>query len=525
MAAAWETRAPAAYLAQLASDASLRGRMFAHQKDLPRLPVPDLQDACARYVKAVRPVIRGTLAGVDAAAAAALEERTLAAVADFVRPGGRGEELHRRLLAHEARSRERGDANWLEQWWYYAAYHADRVPIPVHSNVYCVSRDHPISVLQPVDWVCRAAALIHHAMVYSRLIDTGDLPADTAGRRPLCMDQYRRIFRTCRLPGEPADRLVTFPPELARHIVVMVRDHFFCVDVLEADLAPRAPAALLADLEAVLALAETLPDAARIGTLTYEERGAWARAYATLHAHAPVNAASLDAIARAQMVVVFDEHTPTTRTELGRLALQGAGHNRYFDKTIQLFLFRNGRLGLNGEHSPGDAPPTAHGFMAFATALETADEYVALHRLRRWGPASSLLAPPACSPEPIARGFPGNGGVLAAGGSEGACWRLLMWDVPPAVHRAIAAATTTATRLIQSSQLEFLEYQPYGMEVRCSGCVHRWGRGHADPWGAATRILRRIVYPGQGGPEPRLVPADGDAAGVLPHLWSLYLYL
>ena len=357
MAAGWETRSPQAFLEHLAAHPEARGKMFAAQAALPRLPVPDLKQTCERYLQTVRPVIRGTLAGLTPEQIEAQLARTKLAVDEFVKPGGRGEELHRRLLQQEERSKAAGEASWLKQWWYYAAYHSDRVPIPVHSNVYCVSRDHPIAVMQEVDWICRAAAMIHHSMVYSRLIDTADLPADTAGKRALCMDQYLRIFKTCRVPGDPADHLVSYPVEQARHIVVMVRDHFFAVDVLEADLTPRAPEALVPDLEDVLALAETLPAAAGIGILTYENRTPWARAHARLLEHSTTNRATIETIQSAQMVVVFDENRPASRLEIGRLALQGQGHNRFFDKTIQLFIFRNGRLGLNGEHSPGDAPP------------------------------------------------------------------------------------------------------------------------------------------------------------------------
>jgi len=498
---AWETKSPYAYLEQLKKQPELRGKMYAHQAELPRLPVPDLRNACERYLKAVRPVINGAIPDLSPAERSAMLAATEANVAEFCKPGGRGEELHRRLLEHEEKCKAAGEASWLKRWWLYAAYHADPTPIPVNSNVYCVSRDHPISVIQEVDWVCRAAAMIEHSMIFSRMIDNGDVPVDTAGKRKLCMDQYTRVLRTVRIPGETADHIVTYPPEQSRHVIILVRDHFFALDALEPDLTPRPAAALLPDLEDILAVAETLPPADGIGVFTYEYRPVWAKARARLLEHSATNAASLEAIQSAQSIFIFDENRPTTRQEIGRLALQGDGRNRFFDKTSQLIIFRNGKMGFNAEHSPFDAPPTAHGNMSFTTAMETVEEYIKLHQLRRWGPPQSLLGPPTSAPEPNPAGFPGAGGApQTPAATAGSRWRLLSFDVPADVRAMQAKAVLTAKHLIQSSQLEFLEYQPYGMEVRgLRACAHAAPRAapHAARmrgmlvWRAGAQFIRR----------------------------------
>ncbi|MFN3545816.1 MAG: choline/carnitine O-acyltransferase, partial [Thiobacillus sp.] len=40
----------------------------------------------------------------------------------------------------------------------------------------------------------------------------------------------------------------------------------------------------------------------------------------------------------------------------GRLILHGNGTNRWFDKSVSMVVFANGRAGFNGEHTWADAP-------------------------------------------------------------------------------------------------------------------------------------------------------------------------
>jgi hypothetical protein len=48
---------------------------------------------------------------------------------------------------------------------------------------------------------------------------------------PLCMDQYRRIFATTRIPNVPFDQVVTF--DGSRHVVVMCHNQFFEMQVID----------------------------------------------------------------------------------------------------------------------------------------------------------------------------------------------------------------------------------------------------------------------------------------------------
>ncbi len=59
---------------------------FTFQKDLPRLPVPDLKETCDKYLRSLIPL----LSPEDL-------QKTKSIVADFIRPGSEGEKLQQKL--------------------------------------------------------------------------------------------------------------------------------------------------------------------------------------------------------------------------------------------------------------------------------------------------------------------------------------------------------------------------------------------------------------------------------------------
>lgn len=85
-----------------------KGAMLRFEDSLPRLPVPELSETAAKYLKSVHPLL-------------SKEEfaKTKAAVDDFVKPGGRGEELQKRLVARRDDPKHK---NWIYEWWNSAAY-------------------------------------------------------------------------------------------------------------------------------------------------------------------------------------------------------------------------------------------------------------------------------------------------------------------------------------------------------------------------------------------------------------------
>src|SRR5512139_3740259 len=78
-------------------------RTFGNEDHLPRVPLPDLQDTCDRFLEWCAPVL------TDAELA-----ETRAAVAEFRRADGAGPRLHAALAEYDAGE---GVHSWLDTFW------------------------------------------------------------------------------------------------------------------------------------------------------------------------------------------------------------------------------------------------------------------------------------------------------------------------------------------------------------------------------------------------------------------------
>ena len=97
----------------------------------------------------------------------------------------------------------------------------------------------------------------------------------------------------------------------------------------------------------------------QISALTALPRDEWAKAKEEFLSEG-VNRISLREIERALFVVVLDQDKHATLSERGKSLLHGNGTNRWFDKSLQLIVYRDGHCGMNCEHSWADAPVSGH---------------------------------------------------------------------------------------------------------------------------------------------------------------------
>jgi carnitine O-acetyltransferase len=84
-------------------------------------------------------------------------------------------------------------------------------------------------------------------------------------------------------------------------------------------------------IERVIELAGDTP-ATPVGALTSDNRDNWTDARAALLAADPANAASLEAIESAMIIVCLDDTKPVTREEISMACWVGNGRNRFYDK-------------------------------------------------------------------------------------------------------------------------------------------------------------------------------------------------
>lgn len=358
--------------------AEMVGKMIAHQKSLPRLPVPPLHPSLERYLLSVRPLLTE-------------DEyyQTEKVVKTFGGPGGLGVKLHNML-----KERAKVTENWLDEWWLKNAYLEYRMPVVVHSSPGLVF---PIKEFNSVERQLRyAARLIAGALDYKKLIDTNSLPLDMMGGQPLDMSQYYRIFSTCRIPGIPSDGLIHFGADVnpPSHIVVAHNNHYFSVDVYGEDGAPLNESQLLAQLQVVVSQSQHVKNP--IGILTTEHRDTWAKAYKRLCKYDKINKESVRTIQRAMFVVCLDKAVPggdtlNRKTHVALQTIHGGGPssnsgNRWYDKTIQFIVGADGVVGLTYEHSPAEGPP-------ITSMMDHIVDYIEKTKGNKWLPSAAVTSP------------------------------------------------------------------------------------------------------------------------------------
>lgn len=165
---------------------------------------------------------------------------------------------------------------------------------------------------------------------------------------PLCVSQYENIFAT-RIPHSFRDELHR-SPDNTKHIVVIHRDNFFLIDIFNDQGRPLSKDQIQYNID------EILSDKSRgvgVGLFTTEERTTWSSLRNKLLQNNQ-NQQSLGKIEDALFVVCLEDSTPNTPQEMSQLMLHSDGTNRWFDKSLQLIVCKNGKSGINMEHQGVD---------------------------------------------------------------------------------------------------------------------------------------------------------------------------
>lgn len=337
------------HLVKPVSATRVTGRYLSHQKGLPGLPVPPLQQTCERYIAALEPIVEADEL-----------QHTKELVDEFQKAGGVGERLQRGL-----EKRAHNTENWLSEWWVQVAYLEYRMPVVVHSS--------PGLVLPRMNFrdkqgqIRFAAKLIAGVLDFKTMIDNETLPVEYLGGKPLCMNQYYEVLSSCRIPGLKRDSVVNHakssrPP---RHITVVHNYQFFVLDVYNSDGTPLTADQLYTQLERICS-SSLQTHMEPVGVLTTQHRDSWGKAYVNLIKD-KTNKESVSVIQRSIFTLCLDGAMPRVSEEMHRSCaalqmLHGGGSqwnsgNRWFDKTLQFIIGEDGTCGANYEHAPAEGPP------------------------------------------------------------------------------------------------------------------------------------------------------------------------
>lgn len=323
--------------------------LYKHQSSIPSLPIPSLGETLDLYLQSVAPLCEN--------------EKEFSEAADQVlrfRENHTSSVLQNRLIQ---RAREFSTSSFLALWWNTEVYLQDRSPLAFNVSYFFHFSD---SIhLEQRTQAGRAAALLRATMVFRQGILSGQNSTDFVGRgknrKPMCATGYKYMFNSCRIPCRKQDYYKLYNPSIYRHVVVMYRNHFYTFPLIHENISDGQSGccALLSFEEIKIQIERILQDtsgeASPVGLLSAQNRDKWAEQREVLLNNG--NEATLQAIESAILLLSLEDGAPMSRQETARALWHGNGKNRFFDKCVQLFVFRNAKAGLLGEHAMLDGMP------------------------------------------------------------------------------------------------------------------------------------------------------------------------
>ncbi|KAK6633861.1 hypothetical protein RUM44_004468 [Polyplax serrata] len=418
---------------------------------LPKLPVPDIRTTLEKYLRAVEPIVNESQ-----------YEYTKSLVENLTGPDGIGPKIQKELL----RRREERD-NWAYEWWLNDMYLNVRLPLPINSN--------PGMVLTPQkfndhrDMARFAAIFIRGVMNHKEKLDKKDLPVERAPShekgQPLCMAQYYRLLTSYRVPGVTKDQLFSTLYQddgSTEHVVIIHKNQMYSLMVKAArpdnTVETLSVEQITEELIKIIEAPRSIK-AVPVGLLTAQRRDLWAINRETLKQEYQ-NVDHLETIEKCLMIVCLDEPLPesfnlqTPRTEkreqtvgykcgnrdetnMMHQMLSGGGSlynsgNRWFDKTLQLIVSKDGVSGICYEHSPAEGIPV----------ILLAEELLRLYDSQK-----------AKKPETDCVNMP-----------EGMTANKLEWVVTPEIQKNIMDAAKSIDSLVEDLDFYVYRYTNYGKD-------------------------------------------------------------
>lgn len=420
----------------------MTGITFAQQDQLQKLPIPQLEDTCRRYLSAVKPL----QSKKD-------HNATKAAVEKFLKTSG---PMLQKELIEYASTR----SSYIEQFWYDSYLNYDS-PVVLNLNPFFLLEDD--STPYATNQVQRAATLTTSSLRFIRALRREELPPDSIRGSNLCMYQYSRLFGSSRIPS--LSGCIMQSDATSNHIVVICHSQFYWFDVLDDnnDLIMTEPD-LAVNFQSIIDDAKQTPihevSKSAVGVMTTENRRIWASVRDKMMTDEDQsNNNCLKLIDSALFVVCLDHVSPTNMSDLARNMLCGLSilekgiqvgtcTNRWYDK-LQIIVTENAKAGINFEHTGVDG----HTVLRYVSDIYT-DTILRFAKSIN-GQSPSLWA--SASPDPSKRDPASFGDVITTP-------HKLEWKLVPELALSLRFAETRLADLIEQNDFQILEFQPYGMK-------------------------------------------------------------
>ncbi|XP_028368982.1 carnitine O-palmitoyltransferase 2, mitochondrial isoform X1 [Phyllostomus discolor] len=332
-----------------------------YQDSLPRLPIPKLEDTIRRYLSAQKPL---------------LDDEQFRKTEELCKSfeNGIGQELHKQLVAQDKQNKH---TSYISGPWF-DMYLTARDSIVLNFNPFMAFNPDPKPEYN--DQLTRATNMTVSAVRFMKTLRAGLLEpevfhlnpvksdTDTFKRLirfvpsslswygaylvnayPLDMSQYFRLFNSTRLPRPSRDELIT--DDKARHLLVLRKGNFYVFDVLDRDGNIVSASEIQAHLKYILSDNSPAPEFP-LAYLTSENRDVWAELRQKLESGG--NEEALRKVDSAVFCLCLDDFPIKDLVHLSHNMLHGDGSNRWFDKSFNLIIAKDGTAAVHFEHAWGD---------------------------------------------------------------------------------------------------------------------------------------------------------------------------
>lgn len=243
------------------------------------------------------------------------------------------------------------------------------------------------------------------------------------------------MMNSVRIPGEETDKIVHFDD--SRHVAVYCKGCWYKVPIHNGTRVLK-PAELQPIYEEIINSNHIpAPGEEKLAIFTAGERTHWAKAR-KLYFSSGINKKSLHTIESAAFVIILDDEEvdydpkdPTKITKWAESLLHGKGYDRWFDKSLNFIIYKNGRMGANVEHSYADGATTAHAM-------------------------SVLLAV-----DIVKQGYDENGNTIGICECKMSPERL-KWELEDNVQKEMQISLKVAQELIDDVEMSLLIWDEYG---------------------------------------------------------------
>jgi len=332
---------------------------FSLDASVPKLPLPSLEDTLSRYRTLALPFCNSQ------AEVAQLDESIRASLVEL--------QVAQSMLAKRHASTD----NYVDEWWKKKGYLEDRSAIvPQESS--------------SGDWSCHwsqteraALTMFAAAKVHATLVNETYPVLGPSSNVHWSMHQFRPVFEACRIPKLGCDEhFVNFRTKREhgdlskRHFIVGVNGRLYKVN---ANLSLAELALMVQEIERDAFKPFSDAEFHSVGYLTGCDRDFWAKTRSQLIATDSKNMAVLHAIETALAFVTLDPSSPGDdglNSVITALSFPSDAASRWFDKSTQFVVFKNGKSGHSMEHS------VFVGFVPFVLLLRASSSSLDTYRVK-----------------------------------------------------------------------------------------------------------------------------------------------